>query len=174
MNPSTHPGGLLLSHPPFEEPAVKTPLRKILEIKGSNIHCMGPDATLQDVSDKLVEHGVGSLLICDDSNKLLGIITERDILRACAGRTDLAATGVSELMSTDLITMRPDQTVEDAMEAITDHRIRHLPILEGDRLCGIISIGDLIKSQIDAMATENHHLKQYIYGADPEVVDAAQ
>jgi CBS domain-containing protein len=96
---------------------------------------------------------------------MLGIITERDILRACAARRGpLESTRVSDVMTTNVVTGSPCDSVEDTMGLMTEHRIRHLPVLENDKLVGIVSIGDIVKAQHDALTMENHYLKSYLHG----------
>jgi CBS domain-containing protein len=144
-------------------------LQEILRRKGSKVHSISPDATLDDVVQKLVEYNCGSLVVCERghdgqaSGTLIGIVTERDILRACAARRGpLDQIIVRDAMSRDLITGTPDDSIEDTMGLMTDRRIRHLPILVDDRLAGMISIGDVVKAHHDEVAMENHYLKSYI------------
>ena len=139
-------------------------LQEILNAKGSEVFCTSPDATLQEVVQKLVEHNCGSLVV-GNRQKVLGIITERDILRACANRqVSLADIRVSQAMSTNLTTGSPSDSVENIMGLMTSKRIRHLPILADGKLAGMISIGDLVKAQHDQLNVENHYLKNYIQG----------
>lgn len=145
-------------------------LQDILRVKGTSVLKIGPTATLLDVAKKLCEHRCGSLVVMDTppgggSPRLVGIITERDILRACAehsGRLD--GTPVSDYMTKNLITGSPSNTVEYIMGVMTDHRIRHLPIVEDGELVGLISIGDLVKAHHHQVTVENHYLKSYIQG----------
>jgi len=142
-------------------------LADILAHKGYKVHSIRPSATLAEVVQVLVRHNIGSLMVCEeeDCKRMLGIITERDILRACAARRGpLEATRVSEVMTTNVITGSPCDSVEDTMGLMTDHRIRHLPVLECDDLVGIVSIGDIVKAQHDALTMENHYLKSYLQG----------
>lgn len=140
-------------------------LREILETKGRHVYSISPDETLQDVVTKLVRWNCGSLMVVDPrrSEEMVGIITERDILRACAGgKLPLGDHRVSEAMTSSPLAASPYQTVEDAMGLMTMRRIRHLPLVEEGRLVGIVSIGDLVKAQHDALSMENHYLKSYI------------
>jgi CBS domain-containing protein len=141
-------------------------LDDILKAKGGTVFAIHPGATLKDVVDRLVEHHIGSLVICEAGSierGVLGIVTERDILRACAsGHKPLDATRADEAMSTDLVTGTPDSTVEDTMGLMTERRIRHLPVLCEGKLVGMVSIGDVVKAQHDHLAMENHFMKDYI------------
>jgi CBS domain-containing protein len=144
-------------------------LQEILRVKGGAVHSITPSSTLGQVVQTLVQHNCGSLLVCTTESgkkpRLVGIITERDILRACAERhASLDELRVSDYMTTDLITGVPADSVEHTMGVMTDQRIRHLPVLDGEELVGIISIGDLVKAQLHQAAVENHYLKSYIYG----------
>ena len=118
-----------------------------------------------------MEYNVGSLVVCEpvesaDSSsdaQLVGIITERDILRAVASFEDpLTTLEVREVMSSKLIVGSLHDGVEHVMGLMTERRIRHLPILDAGRLVGLISIGDVVKAQHQQMAQENHYLKNYI------------
>jgi len=137
-------------------------LSEILQAKGRRIYTIVAHASLADVVDKLVEYNVGSLVVCDDDGRLAGIVTERDILRACAARRRLEDNIVEHNMTTDVITASPRDNVETVMGLMTEHRIRHLPILEDDRLVGIISIGDIVKAQHEELTRENYYLMSYI------------
>lgn len=137
-------------------------LREILRTKGTAVHTIAPSATLAQVVDKLVQNNCGSLVVCE-YERMIGIITERDILRACAenGGT-LAEKYVHDAMTTDVTIGTPEDSIEDTMGLMTDRRIRHLPILEDGKLSGLISIGDVVKAQHDHLEVENHLLKNYI------------
>ncbi|MBW3660546.1 MAG: CBS domain-containing protein [Gemmatimonadetes bacterium] len=138
----------------------------ILDRKSSDrIVTIEPDKTVLDAVDRLVEHGIGSLLVLD-GEVLLGIITERDVLRCCADDpVKMAETKVSEVMTRELIVASPDDDVEDVMSTMTRNRIRHLPILVDESLKGIISIGDVVESQLHEFQSENRHLRRYIAGS---------
>lgn len=144
-------------------------LRDILHGKGTLVHTVRSTSTLADVVRKLVQHNCGSLVVCESDGehdqRLAGIITERDILKACAaGRAPLEVTTVAEVMTRDVLVGSPHDTVEDAMGLMTVNRIRHLPVVEGGQLVGLISIGDVVKSQHDRLTLENHYLKCYLQG----------
>jgi CBS domain-containing protein len=150
-------------------------LRDILRVKGTDVHTIGPDATLDDVVQELVRYNIGSLVVCecateDDQPTMIGIITERDILRAqAAHKAPLEKLRVAGAMSKNLITASPDDRIEDAMGLMTDNRVRHLPIVVKGRLQGMISIGDVVKAHHDQLEMENHYMKSYIQGEGAEV-----
>ena len=144
-------------------------LQDILRTKGSLVQSIGPQATLQEVVQRLVQHNIGSLVVCEgddcEHRELRGIITERDILRACAKHgNDWHRVAVSSVMTTNVLVGRPDDSVEETMGTMTDNRVRHLPVVIERRLVGIISIGDVVKAQHDELTMENHYLKNYIHG----------
>jgi CBS domain-containing protein len=137
-------------------------VQAVLQHKGSDVFCIGPDATLAEVVNTLVDRNCGSLMVIDDERPV-GIITERDILRTCATDTrNLTQIKVREKMSTQLITGSTSQSLGEVMGVLTEKRVRHLPIIDDGQLIGLISIGDVVKAQHAALAQENHYLKSYI------------
>ena len=136
-------------------------LREILKCKGDNVHTVSMHATLQEVVDALVRNNCGSLVVLEN-DRMCGIITERDILRAAAVGTPLGESRVKQHMSMNLLVGNPVDEIGTAMGMMTEHRVRHLPIVEQDELVGIISIGDVVKAQHDQLTMENHYLKNYI------------
>ena len=145
-------------------------LQEILRVKGVDVHTIRPDATLNDVVLELVRYNVGSLMVMQNMPEssepsMVGIITERDILRVHAEHsTPLKQLVVRNFMSTDLITAQPSDQLQDAMRLMTEHRIRHLPIVSEGQLCGMISIGDIVKAHHNQMRMENFHMRSYIQG----------
>ena len=137
-------------------------LQEILRVKGTGVHKIGPEASLAEVVQRLVECGCGSLLVCD-GDRMVGIITERDILRACAAKAaPLEEIQVTVHMTVEVVTGSPGDDVSDIMGLMTSKRIRHLPIMEDAELAGMISIGDVVKAQHAHLSVENHYLKEYI------------
>src|SRR5271157_5140222 len=142
-------------------------LQDILAVKGTTVFTTLPDVSLAEVVRQMVEHNIGSMLVCqrdlDLGERLVGIVTERDMLRFFAlGKTDLALIRVAEIMTTKLITAKPTDSVADLMGVMTTHRIRHVPIVSGERLVGMVSIGDLLKAQHDHLVCENQFMRDYI------------
>ncbi len=124
-----------------------------------------PDRTVLEAIQLLVKERIGALLVRGPDGEIAGIITERDILRESADANKrLGETRVAEVMTTRLLTAGPGQTITELLSVMTRHRVRHLPILEAQNLVGMVSIGDLVKAQLDQMADENRHLRQYIQG----------
>jgi len=138
-------------------------VREILAIKGEHVHTIEPDRTVLDAVALLVEHGIGSLLVRDAGGAVAGIISERDVLRVSRDRSgELGAIPVELVMTRDLIVCVPDDDVDYAMGIVTKNRVRHLPVMDGGRVVGMISIGDLVKAQLDAAEYENRYLREYI------------
>ncbi len=144
-------------------------LREILQTKGTRVHTIERDDSLQEVVDRLVRHNCGSLVVVDSRNSeacMVGIITERDILRACAShRCPLNALSVADVMTHEVVTGTPCDSIEDAMGLMTVRRIRHLPVIDDGTLVGLVSIGDVVKTQHDRLTMENHYLKSYLHSS---------
>jgi CBS domain-containing protein len=139
-------------------------VQDVLQKKGSQVFSIGPDRTVREAIRELMERRIGALLVME-GEEMLGIITERDILREAgthAGRLDKRK--VREAMTADLIVGVPDDDLNYVMGIMTRNKIRHLPIVEGRSLKGILSIGDLVWSCLTEAEFENRHLKEYIVG----------
>ena len=138
-------------------------VRDILQHKGTDVHTISPEATIQHVMETLVEQRIGSLVVCNDNGNVLGIITERDVLRECTQRgAHVQSTRVREVMTTQLLIGALDDDVQYVMGIMTHNRVRHLPIIVGTRLMGLISIGDVVKAQLEETEFENRYLREYI------------
>jgi CBS domain-containing protein len=145
-------------------------LREILAAKGNEVFTIAPDASLRETAQRLVERRVGALVVFEPGHELRademrGIISERDLLRTCANQgASLDEVRVADVMSPRVITGSPDDRVEDVMGLMTQRRMRHLPVVSDGRLVGMVSIGDVVKSQHDLLAMENRFMKDYISG----------
>lgn len=142
-------------------------IRKILNDKGTEVYYTGPDNTVYEAIEKMADKDIGALLVMEGEN-LRGIITERDYRNKVIlkGRTS-KTTQVKEIMSTDLYTVEPSDTVETCMALMTDRKFRHLPVLKDGKVAGVISIGDLVKAVITKQKVEIHNLRDYITGTYP-------
>ncbi|MGF1615133.1 MAG: CBS domain-containing protein [Gammaproteobacteria bacterium] len=139
-------------------------LNDILEKKGRALHYVPPHASVLDAARRMKELGVGALLVTEES-QLLGIFTERDLLvRVVAEGLDPSTTAVSAVMTPEPQCVSPFITVENAMHVITDKRFRHLPVVEGDHLEGMITIGDLARWMVGAQKTQLEELVRAVKG----------
>jgi CBS domain-containing protein len=134
------------------------------EQKGRAVWTIGPDATVFDALAKMAQKDVGSLVVMD-GEQLIGIITERHYSRnvILKGKTS-PTTLVRDIMERNVIHVRPEQSVELCMALMTEKRVRHLPVLEGNEVVGIVSIGDLLKSIISKQKFVINELEHYIHG----------
>ena len=118
---------------------------------------------IADAAVALTENKIGALLVEDEDGKIVGILSERDIVGGMGPHgADLHDVAVSELMTTNLIHCSPEDSVNEAMAMMSDRRIRHLPVFDGDQLAGFISIGDLVKCRILEVQNEAEAMRQYI------------
>ncbi|MBE0643837.1 MAG: CBS domain-containing protein [Bacteroidetes bacterium] len=141
-------------------------LKDIVKAKGATVFSIHPEKSVKDAIDMLVQYNIGSLLVIDDARPV-GIFTERDTLRVVAASVDrLAEIRIGDVMTRELIISQLDDDVEDALTVMTEKRIRHLPILAEDSIAGMVSIGDLVKSQHDEKTVTIRYLKDYITGHD--------
>ena len=139
-------------------------VRHLLEQKGRNVWTIGPDSTVFDALAKMAEKDIGSLVVMD-GEKLVGIVTERHYSRNVILKGKKSPTTVvSDIMERDVIYVRPEQSVELCMTLMTEQRVRHLPVLEGQKVVGIVSIGDLLKSIISKQKFIIDELEHYIHG----------
>jgi len=142
-------------------------LEPILKKRSQEIYWLPPDATVFDAIALMAEKSVGALMVLEDG-RLVGVVSERDYARKVIlqGRSSKDTT-IREIMTSSLICVTPRHTVEDCMKLVTHHRIRHLPVLEGDELIGVISIGDLVNAIISDQAQTINHLHAYIGSGYP-------
>ena len=144
-------------------------VRQILDTKervaGDNgVATVSSDSNLTDVARVLAEHGVGALVVSDDGEQIKGIVSERDLARAVARQGASALElPVTQAMTSEVSTCSPGDTVDMLMEVMTRQRIRHLPVTVDGRLCGIISIGDVVKYRVAELQTESAALQEYLY-----------
>jgi CBS domain-containing protein len=142
------------------------PVSVILQRKGREVFTISPDASVADAARSLAEHGVGALVVSADGTRLDGIVSERDVVRHLA--RDGAAVldqPVSNVMTAQVQTCGPDATVDELMSAMTAQRFRHVPILDGDALIGLVSIGDVVKYRVEELEVEAEALAEYVTGS---------
>jgi CBS domain-containing protein len=141
-----------------------TMLSQLLEAKGREVHSVAPGASVMEAIRQMAERHIGALVVLEEG-RLVGILSERDYARKVVlnGRNS-ASTAVREIMSSPVTTVTPEQTVDDAMRLMTARRIRHLPVVRGDNLVGVVSIGDLVKAVIEDQRHTIEDLRSYIQG----------
>jgi CBS domain-containing protein len=137
-------------------------VKQLLQGKGHDIWSIGPEASVYDAIELMADKEVGALVVMEGSS-LVGVLSERDYARKVVlqGRSS-KGTKINEIMTSRVAYARPEQTVEECMALMTDKRIRHLPVMDGDELLGVISIGDLVKAIIEEQQHVIEQLEQYI------------
>lgn len=138
----------------------------ILRNKGSWVTTIRPGATIAEAVELLNRERIGAIVVSASGESVDGILSERDIVIALAdGEADLLSRNVDEIMTRQVVTCGPDDTVEALMAEMTNRRIRHFPVVAGGRLCGIVSIGDLVKNRLDEVEFEANSLRSFIASA---------
>jgi CBS domain-containing protein len=138
-------------------------VRHILRNKGRDVVSISADATLSEAARLLARKHIGALVVRDRDGSLAGILSERDIVRALAeASVNALAHSVSAHMTRAIETCAESDSIDDLMEVMTHRRLRHLPVLEDESLCGIVSIGDVVKSRIEETVREAETLREYI------------
>jgi len=135
----------------------------ILQVKGSDVATVSRDATVGDAVADLVRHRVGALVVSPGDGTIDGIVSERDVVRCLSElHTDVLAQPVSTVMSSTVHLCTPEHTVDSIMNLMTEQRIRHVPVVQDGLLCGIISIGDVVKSRMGELEKDRNELMEYI------------
>jgi CBS domain-containing protein len=140
-------------------------VQSILTTKGDEVATISPEASLAHAAAELRDRGIGALVVSSDGHTLVGILSERDVVRALAahGASALGRT-VSSTMSSNVITCKAEDSIPSLMAAMTERRIRHLPVVDpGGRLAGIVSIGDVVKLRLTQLESENQALHEYVH-----------
>jgi len=139
-------------------------IRDILTSKGTDVVTITPDATVHSAVQVLVDNNIGAVVVLDGS-AIAGILSERDILRLSAkDPAQLSGRTVSDVMTKEVVTGDADDEIGHVMELMTNHRIRHLPVVEGETLTGILSIGDVVNALRSEVEGENRYMRDYIQG----------
>jgi CBS domain-containing protein len=136
----------------------------ILKSKGSSVATTSPSTTIFTVTWDLKLKSIGALVVSGDGNTVLGLISERDIVRGLTEHgPKLLALPVSQVMTSSVITCTPDDSITTVMGRMTRYRIRHIPVVDGGRLCGIVSIGDVVKHRLDELEMEGNILRETLF-----------
>ena len=139
---------------------------RILADKGRDVHTTQPHRTLKEVAAQLASWGVGAVVVSDAAHAVLGIVSERDVVRAIGnGSASVLEEPVSRHMTAKVTTVDESATIDKVMELMTEGRFRHLPVVENGRLVGIVSIGDVVKRHVNAIDSERRALRDYIGAA---------
>lgn len=140
-------------------------VREILDLKGRDVVTVGPDMSVGEAATTLHEHKIGAVVITGQDGAILGIFTERDLVRAIATQASAALQAkVGDVMTKNVTRCHVGSSTDDLMELMTGGRFRHLPVEAEGRLVGIISIGDVVKARIGEIEAEAEHIKSYITG----------
>ena len=135
----------------------------MLHAKGGDVGTIRPDTDVRHLCDKLKEMRVGALVVSEDGARIQGIVSERDVVRAIAAQgSDALDRGVTEIMTSDVVTCSPGDAIADLMIMMTENRVRHLPVTEDGRMVGLVSIGDVVKYRVDELEHEAQAMQEYI------------
>jgi len=136
----------------------------ILRSKGADVETVQPTNNVATAVQKLAEAGIGALVVSSDNERVEGILSERDVVRALPNSGELALIKVADLMTSKVTTCSPDDNVDDLIGVMTTGRIRHVPVQADNKLVGIISIGDVVKVRLGELERERSQLESYISG----------
>ncbi|NUR92295.1 MAG: CBS domain-containing protein [Nonomuraea sp.] len=136
----------------------------ILRNKGTEVTTVVPEATVRELLAELAEHNIGAVVVSSDGVTITGIVSERDVVRRLHDRGPAVLDEpVSAIMTAQVRTVGPGDNVEELRQTMTNHRFRHMPVVEDGRLVGIVSIGDVVKSAIEELETEKASLVDYLH-----------
>lgn len=134
----------------------------VLQTKGDAVVTTSPDATVRDLVALLAEHNIGAVVVSTSDETVAGIVSERDIVRGLVDGVEVLDAPVSQIMTTQVHTADPHESVHDLMRLMSEHRVRHVPVVVGGVLHGIVSIGDVVKSRIGELEFERDQLSSYV------------
>lgn len=140
-------------------------ISEILRRKGDSVVTITPDATVRDLLRRLAEYNIGAVVVSRDGHTIEGIVSERDIVRRLVDGSGVLDAPVSSIMTSDVHTCGPNDTVDQLMRLMTEQRFRHVPVVAAGTLIGLVSIGDVVKSRIGELEFEREQLEHYIAGA---------
>jgi CBS domain-containing protein len=140
-------------------------IRQVLTVKGDDVVTVRPDSSVGDLVELLTQHNIGAVVVSDASRSVLGIVSERDVVRRLRSVDRLLDAEVSEIMTTKVHTCGPDDDVNKLMAIMTEHRVRHIPVVVDGHLHGIVSIGDMVKARMSELQFERDQLETYVSGA---------
>lgn len=139
-------------------------IKDVIHAKGSQgVVTIDPGATVRELVALLAEHNVGALVVSEDGERVAGIVSERDVVRRLHADAGVLDSPVSSIMTTEVRTCAGEDALTDLMQLMTEHRIRHVPVVADGRLTGIISIGDVVKNRIGELEFERDQLDHYVH-----------
>ena len=137
-------------------------INEILKSKGTEVTLVSPDATVRELVAILIDKRIGAVIVSTAAQPVAGIVSERDVVRGLAAGAEVLDRPVSDIMTVDVVTAEPDKSVHELAKLMTERRIRHVPVVSGGELKGIVSIGDVVKSRIDELEFERDQLESYV------------
>lgn len=137
-------------------------IQDVMRSKGGSVVTAPPDTTVRELVALLAEHNIGAVVVMGEESQIAGIVSERDVVRRLAADVDILDSAISEIMTSEVRSVAPDESVHDLMRLMTEHRIRHVPVVRDGSLQGIISIGDVVKSRIGELEFERDQLSSYV------------
>ena len=140
-------------------------INEILHGKGAGVVTITPGSTVRELVELLAEHNVGALVVSEDGNTVDGIVSERDVVRSLDSDESPLDEPVSAIMTAEVLSCQPQDSVNELMRLMTDHRIRHVPVIVDGSLAGIVSIGDVVKSRMGELEFERDQLNRYVANA---------
>ena len=141
-------------------------INDVLQAKGvassDSVVTISPDATVRELVDLLAEHNIGAVVVSTGDEPVAGIVSERDVVRGLVEGVDVLDASIASIMTTQVRTVKPDESVHDLMRLMSEHRVRHVPVVADQALLGIVSIGDVVKSRIGELEFERDQLSSYV------------
>ncbi len=137
-------------------------IQDVMRSKGGSVVTAPPNTTVRELVALLAEHNIGAVVVMGEESQIAGIVSERDVVRRLAADVDILDSAISEIMTSEVRSVAPDESVHDLMRLMTEHRIRHVPVVLDGSLQGIISIGDVVKSRIGELEFERDQLSSYV------------
>jgi len=139
-------------------------INEVLHSKGDHVVTVAPETTVRDLVALLAEHNIGAVVVSSPEADVAGIVSERDVVRSLVDGTDMLDGPISAIMTSKVRSAEPRDSVHDLMLLMTEHRVRHVPVVVEGKLHGIVSIGDLVKSRISELEFERDQLESYVGG----------
>jgi CBS domain-containing protein len=140
-------------------------INEILHGKSAEVVTITPGSTVRELVELLAEHNIGALVVSEDGNTVDGIVSERDVVRSLHRDESPLDAPVSDIMTAEVLSCQPHDSVNELMRLMTDHRIRHVPVIVDGSLTGIVSIGDVVKSRMGELEFERDQLNRYVANA---------